>query len=315
MNFKYKPGWMQLLLLGMIVLVMLFVVSVVVGLLIANMRDVSLGDIAKVDLAAAENASLGKWMQTISAIGMFVIPPLIFARLASTQSLHYAGFRKTYRFYWYPAAIAVMMLAIPMVGWLGELNQGIHFGGLDKWVRDSEAEAGKMIENLLAMRSFSDLLASLFVLAFLPAFAEELFFRGILQRIFIRITQKPLTGIVITAILFSLFHFQFLGFIPRVALGVVLGILYWYSGSIWPAILAHFVYNALQVTAVYLYKEKLITANLADDKIHTPFWLGLISIASVSALLYYLIKSSPANWGKEYEEELAGMRQQWSDMR
>ncbi len=46
-------------------------------------------------------------------------------------------------------------------------------------------------------------------------------------------------------------HLQFYGFLPRFLLGILLGLIYWYSGSLWTAILAHFVYDGFLIVLAY----------------------------------------------------------------
>ena len=62
---------------------------------------------------------------------------------------------------------------------------------------------------------------------------------------------KPHVAIIITAILFSAIHMQFQGFLPRFALGLVLGYLFYWSGSLWLPIIAHLLNNAMAVTFAY----------------------------------------------------------------
>jgi membrane protease YdiL (CAAX protease family) len=127
----------------------------------------------------------------------------------------------------------------------------------EQMLRNVEAKQNDYLKKILVMDSPVDLVNMLVVLALLPAVAEELFFRGILQRIFIQMTRRPWIGIIITSIVFSALHGQFLGFIPRMVLGMVLGALYWYSGSLYPGMLAHFLNNAVQIVLVYLSPEFL----------------------------------------------------------
>ncbi len=115
---------------------------------------------------------------------------------------------------------------------------------------DLEKDTTKQVQAFLKADNIFDIIINVFVIAFLPAVCEEICFRGALQRIIINLSKNAWLGIIITAILFSALHMQFLGFLPRMFLGIVLGALYWYSGSIWPSVLAHFVNNAVQVVGV-----------------------------------------------------------------
>src|SRR5688572_32690696 len=93
------------------------------------------------------------------------------------------------------------------------------------------------LESFLKVNTTGDLIINIIVIALIPAFCEEMLFRGALQRVVIHLTKNPWAGIIITAIVFSALHMQFQGFLPRMFMGIVLGALYWYSGSLWTSIL------------------------------------------------------------------------------
>ena len=110
-----------------------------------------------------------------------------------------------------------------------------------------------------------------------------------------------MVGILIGAIVFSALHFQFLGFFSRVALGMILGLLYWYSGSLWPGILAHFAYNGSQVVYYYLQQQQSGThpSPFFDDNTPVPLSYGLIStllaVASVILMKRLSNRSQPSS--------------------
>jgi uncharacterized protein len=78
---------------------------------------------------------------------------------------------------------------------------------------------------------------------------EEFLFRGILQPGLMS-RLPPARAIVVTALVFSAFHFDPVGLVPRFELGVLFGLLAWRSGSVWPGIAAHAA-NNLTATALY----------------------------------------------------------------
>ncbi len=88
---------------------------------------------------------------------------------------------------------------------------------------DSEKEASKQMQAFLKVKNSSDVIINILLVALLPAICEEVFFRGCLQRILIYAFKSPWTGIIVTAALFSAFHMQFEGFLPRMFLGALLG--------------------------------------------------------------------------------------------
>jgi membrane protease YdiL (CAAX protease family) len=102
-------------------------------------------------------------------------------------------------------------------------------------------------------------------------------------------------GIVATAALFSAFHFQFAGFFPRMFLGIILGALFWYGNSLMISIIAHFLYNGIQVIAAAYY-SKIINATPS-----VPVYAALISGAAVFGLLYLIKNQSSVAYKKVYE--------------
>jgi len=128
------------------------------------------------------------------------------------------------------------------------------------------------------------------MIALLPAIGEELLFRGVIQRIFIRWTKNSHWGIWIAAILFSALHMQFYGFIPRLLLGALFGYLLVWSGSMWLPIAAHFVNNAVAVIGMYMIDKGTINPEFEEiGSTGDSIYLSVISIAIV-ALLLWLIK-------------------------
>ena len=253
---KYQPAWLQLIIFASLTVVSFLIAGLIVTPVIANFYDLRLADLSPFNF---ENpnvvAALGAFQSALS-ITLFLVPSLLFSYLSDPRPLHYIGCRKPVPLFFFVIAIVVMVSALPLVVWLGELNHNVHFSkqwsGLENWIKQAEKDSNVMLRHLLVMKSPKDLFTMLIVLAVVPAFVEEFFFMGVLQRLFIQIFKRPWTGIIVSAIIFSAIHGQFLGFLPRVVLGIILGALFWYSGSLWPGILAHFVHNGLQVVVAYL---------------------------------------------------------------
>lgn len=92
-----------------------------------------------------------------------------------------------------------------------------------------------------------------------PGICEELLFRGYVQT---RLSQRigGLFAILVTSVVFAAFHMDLVHSTAVVAIGVYLGWLSWASGSIFPAMIAHFVNNFLSVAAVVLLPESTLGA-------------------------------------------------------
>jgi len=66
----------------------------------------------------------------------------------------------------------------------------------------------------------------------------------------------------------------------RAVLGVFLGLIFYYSGSLWLSILFHFLYNGLQVTALYVTSTS-ITKNSKDIEDNFPLWAGVVALGLI----------------------------------
>ena len=115
--------------------------------------------------------------------------------------------------------------------------------GRGRWMRESEDDTKKLSDMMMQMNTFWSMVFDLFLSACLPLLWKRLCSGDVLQTIFLRWTKNMHVAVWITAILFSAFHMEFFGFLPRMFLGVLFGYFVAWSGSIWPAIWAHFVNN------------------------------------------------------------------------
>lgn len=293
-HLRIRSPWSQLaIFLGLFAAG--FVISSVMAFAVLMMNGYKLADLQNLDWTNPAFLRIMKWLQGLSSITMFLIPALLFAMICfHRRRLYFLGVRKASKNFMYWLAVICIFCAFPFVFWLGELNQHIP---LPDWMTEMEKDAGKQMEAFLTVRSFSDILINVFIIAVLPAFCEELCFRGALQRVLIHLTKRPWIGIIIASFLFSALHFQFQGFLPRMFLGMVLGGLYWYSGSLWPSIIAHFVNNGTQVIVVS-YAPKYVNA---DPGI--PVYAALISGVLVFLIMRYYSKYSSATYYREYETD------------
>jgi membrane protease YdiL (CAAX protease family) len=133
---------------------------------------------------------------------------------------------------------------------------------VEQWMQTSENNANKLTVLFLEAHSLPELLYNIFLIALVPSVGEELLFRGVFQRIFTEWFKNYHLGIWISAILFSLIHFQFYGFLSRLFLGASFGYLLEITKNMWLPILTHFVNNLVGVLIAYFISpEKMINTN------------------------------------------------------
>jgi membrane protease YdiL (CAAX protease family) len=298
---KYKPGWLQLLIFGSLTFGIYLVVGFIALSVVANYYHISRADFETLDLANPVMISAVKALQVILSIAIFLVPSLVFAYLSDAKPLAYIGFKHPVPASFYLIGVVLLVASFPMVEWLSEINQNFHLPKsmheVEKIIRDSEAQSSKMVKTFLNMKSPRDLVMTLFLLAIVPAIAEEAFFRGVLQRLFIFITKRPWVGIIFTSVIFSALHGQFLGFLPRLVLGIFLGVLYWYSGSLWPGIVVHFINNAAQVIMVYYNPQ------FAEKDANFSVLLVTASTIIVIGIISYMTRISQTRFAEVYDTD------------
>jgi uncharacterized protein len=118
-------------------------------------------------------------------------------------------------------------------------------------------------------------------------------------------------GIIVTGILFSAFHFQFAGFLPRLALGIILGALYWYSGSLWTSILFHFLFNSLQTILAFYKPSTLKNDQIVDTSPLSIIIVGTLATIGIVWVILKLRDISTTSYKQVYPEKPALFDQQF----
>ncbi|MCK3683683.1 CPBP family intramembrane glutamic endopeptidase [Maribellus sp. YY47] len=250
------------------------------------------------DLENPESLNFLKYFQTVQAIGLFVLPPLILAYLYQGSVSKYLYLNTSFRGSTFLLVIVLMVFMMPFINFTAELNSRLSLpgwlSGVEEWMRNSEDEAARLTEAFLDVKTIPGLAFNLFMVAFLPAIGEELLFRGVIQKIFTRMTRNHHWGIWISAILFSAMHMQFFGFFPRMFLGAVFGYLLVWSGSMWLPMLGHFLNNAMAVIAMFLVNNGTIGEGM-EDYGATSYFAATFSFLIIAAILYLIKKENNAN--------------------
>lgn len=193
--------------------------------------------------------------QAMSQISIFMVPAVIVSWMFTGDLYSWQGLKIV------PSPTIIIMLLflafsiIPIITVSGVFNSRLSLptglGGLENWMRGKEDEAMKLTGQLVQASTIWSLIINIVVLAIIPAISEELFFRGIIQQILQKWFKSGILAVAVTAILFSAFHFQFYGFLPRFILGIIFGLLFLWSRSIWIPIIAHFLNNIVPVILSY----------------------------------------------------------------
>lgn len=154
-------------------------------------------------------------------------------------------------------SIAVLIVSIPLMNSIIDWNQNItlpdSFSQFNDYIQQLEKGAEKAVSDITGGNTVGALIMSILIVGVFTGLGEEIFFRGGLMRLFSCIKgMSPHVAIWLTAFLFSALHMQFLGFVPRMLLGVFFGYLTFWSGSLWLPIMIHALNNSILVTTDWI---------------------------------------------------------------
>ncbi len=277
---KLHPSMQFLVLIGLCISVM--IVGTIIG---AGIAMILYGVNIITDVASFNtnnpNTTNATWILQIASITLpLFIAPVIFARFIVKEPISYLKPTFKIPLALFGLVLVVMFASSPLLEFLISVNQKMSFPAplkwLETWLREKEQQAENETQLLLQMKTLGSMLFALLEVGLLTAIAEEFLFRGGMQTIFTRWTKNHHLGIWITAILFSAFHMQFFGFLPRMILGVLFGYFVYYSGSIWTSVLAHFINNGTAVVLTYLFQQKIISFD--PDSSHYNYIITTISL-------------------------------------
>ncbi len=240
-----------------------------------------------------------KWFQLLQTTATFLLPPFLMAYLWSQKPVKWLYLDQSMPMKSAIIAVLLMLVASPGINLLSYLNQQMTlpacFSSIEMWMQQLEEAAAILTEHFLLTDSIGIFIVNILLMALLPAMAEELTFRGVLQHLFTPRTQKSTPHIAIwaTAVIFSAIHCQFYGFIPRMLLGAVFGYALAWSGSLWLPILMHFTNNALAVVVYFTaHKAGWDTSNMDAFGTGGTWWVGVLSLVLVGVGIYLLRRST-----------------------
>lgn len=234
-----------------------------------------------------------KFMQAMYSVGLFIIPCFVFLKLAGENSFDFLKMKAFPAILSILLALLIMVVVQPLVELTGKWNAAFPFPeafGIADWIKQTENSGEVVTKIFLKANSFSVLLLNVVILAFLPALGEEFFFRGMIQTFMIKAVKNIYVGIIITAIIFSAFHFQFMGFLPRMLLGIILGCIFAWSGNIWLSVFAHFLNNGAAVALDYLSQKNMIDQKQLENTASDNVLIIVLGLALLGMLLFALYK-------------------------
>ncbi len=271
------------LLLAIILVNILHPVAIIAG---APFFDIKIRD--AVD-AVFNNIQIGgiaflKYQQAADSIILFMLTSVIAAYLFSVNFPKYLSLHKTTRIFSFLLGMTALIVGIPFLAYMVKVNSIIPVPAFLEGLESKTKQVDELMQRMLDMKGTSDYITNILVIGFIASIAEEFFFRGLIQKLLCNWTKNIHAGIILTAIFFSIMHFQISGMITRLILGLFLGYLLAWSGSLWLPVLVHIFNNSMIITVIYTSDYDYYNAPL------DPFtwWTAVISLTASLVVLYVL---------------------------
>lgn len=301
--WRHYPRFMQVILLMLMIFTFSSFATVIVYGTLKPLFGVSMEQLAGITLGSSAAVIHGaQYLQGMVSLFTFGLSALAFAYLTHPQPAAYLGLRATGKSIQLPLALICFLFFIPLVNQFGSWLQHIDLGAGS---RASLEKNEQLTRALMQGTTIPDLLLHIFLFALLPAVGEELLFRGVVMRFSYVNTGSIPMAILFSSAIFGLAHGSAYNFLPIMLMGVLLGYLYYATGSMLPNILAHFLNNALAAFGIFAGNTNLLhpKVSAAED---FPWYVLLISLVLFLAALSLFRKIAtplPADWADDFRGE------------
>lgn len=226
-------------------------------------------------------------MQGFTSLFAFLIVPLV-AWSAYTKKTwkHLTTPLQSARVWWLLPCVVICFIMAD--SWIIQWNMHIDLpdSAFETWAKANEAQLAEVTKLLTSFHSVGYFVLCFVVIALVAGITEEFLFRGLLQNVFQRGFQNVHGAIWLSAILFSAFHLQFYGFVPRLLLGALFGYLYAWSRNLWVPIAAHAINNGFSLITLYLAQLHYLETDFENEVAPVP--LLIAGAVGGTLLLWYL---------------------------
>lgn len=170
----------------------------------------------------------------------FLLTPLAYGKIKGYDTIRGMGFEGRFSLW---ATLLVIPLSVALICMGQPLAEGfirlVALIGYDTSVATS-----------IMPSTPGELVATLILVALLPAIAEEYVFRGCVARAFAR--KGYVFAVFMSALLFAIMHGSPLQLVHQFLIGVVCAVLFFATRSLWPPIILHFLNNAIALVLGYM---------------------------------------------------------------
>ena len=269
------------------ILFLTFIVMIIAVGLMKGILDVFIPD-ARVSFLVASV------QQSVLA---FVMPAWLMAFLCYTAPSRFLGISTPVAAREFVGVLIIMCIIMPamnlIIDWNANISLPESMSALEKTMRGWEDTAADMTAMILGDASLTGLISNLIVVGIITGFAEECFFRAGIQKALTTSGVNMHVAVWVVAFIFSTFHFQFFGFVPRMLLGALFGYIYFSSDSLWVSASAHALNNSIVVVTAWLTSRGFLNFNIELFGVEGSGALLWASASLVTTIVFVVLL-----WGK-----------------
>ena len=308
-HLRESPIGIQLVILLMLLGMGILIFSLLGAAIAGSVPGASVDSLQNLTVNSTANERIAFFLaQGIASAGLFIVPAVVFVLKVHPRPKEYLNLRpaqKPSQTLW---VVLVAIFSIPVVSGIASLIDMIPLSEGLEASKSSFQESQKAYMN---MQTTGEFVTAFIVMSIIAAVGEELTFRGLLMRFFAKRSKgKIFWPIFLSSIIFSVIHGNVVGLVSIVIAGMVLGYIYYYTGSLLLSMLAHFIVNGTQITVSYLGRNNEdITAVMESNDMPWPIFIGGCILFIFS--FYKLSQSKtplPNNWTNDFSDaELAAI--------
>lgn len=175
--------------------------------------------------------------------GFLLIPGIVFLRVGPQRIS--VKKRSTKGVIWSVLLFVSVLLLLPF---LSEINNWItEQMGVYETLDNQKTLSDEQLKGLLGGTSDLSFISGVLIIGLLTGIAEELAFRRLLMTHLLTVTKQFWLSLIGSSFIFALLHFNYLQFIPLLSFGIALGLIFYYSGSIWVGAILHALNNIVNL--------------------------------------------------------------------
>lgn len=182
---------------------------------------------------------LTQWGQTLL---IMLLPAILWTILYKKETIREVMHTRKISWKVVGMIVVLMIVSLPALDALATACESLPLPEpLASWAKNN-AEAQQMaIDTMLGLSGIAGWFELIMLMCVGTALGEEWMFRGALLRCFKGYNKH--WAAVLVGFFFSLIHLEAYGFIPRWLLGTAFVYLVYWTGSIWPSVIAHAINN------------------------------------------------------------------------